>query len=769
MTRSLRPLGLWSVCIVMFAFVAGASAQPTERFDGHKLVNVTIRSAEDLEKMRSISPDPWACVEHLGPMPYRVPPENLEALRDSGLEFEIVNQNVQDLIDAEQASIAARGPGGFDAYQNYTQVNASIDALAALRPDLAATFVVGQSLQNRAIRGIRITGAGGVAGKPAVLFNGCQHAREWIAVMVPLYIADRFVRNYDTDAAIRELLDGYVFYIVPIVNPDGYEYTWATNRLWRKNRRANADGSFGVDLNRNWAAGWGLNSGSSPTPSNDTYRGTAAFSEPESTALRDFINATPALVAHIDFHSFSQLILSPIGYVAAVPPEPVASTYLALGERIRNAILGVSGVPYRNIPAYQLYLASGTLQDWSYEARNLWAWTIELRPDENNGSTGFILPADQIIPTAQENYAAVMTLGRSLLDGVIVEWPSGQPSKVQAGASASVPLRVLPVTGSVASVTLQRRVTPGGDFVAVPLTATSATNYSAVLPPRSCGVTYDYYVEVTTAAGRVVRSPAGAPASFYSALVTNSQTIFADDCEADRGWSLSDPSDTATTGRWTRMVPQATAAQPGSDHSAVGTNCYVTDGRAGTAVGDFDVDGGATTLITPSINLGSASDPTISYWRWYSNNSGSAPNADTFVVGLSMNGGAWVTVETVGPTGSEVGGGWIQHSLRVRDLSPTLGNVRLRFVASDVGSGSIIEAAIDDLLVADSGCAAAYCSGDVNGDRNRDLTDLSTMLAAFGTCDGTAGFSWDADLDASGCVDLSDLSRELATFGQACP
>ena len=258
--------------------------------------------------------------------------------------------------------------------------------------------------------------------------------------------------------------------------------------------------------------------------------------------------------------------------------------------------------------------------------------------------------------------------------------------RVQAGASASVPLRVLPMTGSVASVTLQRRVTPGGDFVAAPLTASSATNYAAVLPPRSCGVTYDYYVEVTTAAGRVVRSPAGAPASYYSSLVTNSQTIYSDDCEADRGWSLSDPSDTATTGRWTRMVPQATTAQPGSDHSAVGTNCYVTDGRAGTALGDFDVDGGATTLITPSINLTGTNDPTISYWRWYSNNAGSAPNADTFVVGLSMNGGAWTTVGTVGPTGSEVGGGWIQHTLRVRDFSPTLGNVRLRFVASDVGS-----------------------------------------------------------------------------------
>src|SRR4029450_12339336 len=113
--------------------------------------------------------------------------------------------------------------------------------------------------------------------------NGCQHAREWIAVMTPMYVADALVREYGRDARITAALDRVDFYIVPVTNPDGFEFTYTPppvgDRMWRKNRRNNGNGSFGVDLNRNWSVDWGGPNSTSTSPSSETYIGTGPFSE----------------------------------------------------------------------------------------------------------------------------------------------------------------------------------------------------------------------------------------------------------------------------------------------------------------------------------------------------------------------------------------------------------------------------------------------------------------------------------------------------------
>lgn len=757
----------FTLCVAALIFCLSpiAVAQEQERYDNHKLVNVTVNTVEDVIRMREISNDHWSCSDHLGTSAYRITPDKMQALADSGLKYEVILENVQELIDAEAAAIAERGPGGFTTYQDYNTVNASMNSLAALRPDLAQTFTVGNSLEGRQIRGIRITGAGGTTGKPAILFNGCQHAREWIAVMVPLYIADQFVRNYDTDARVAALLDQFVFYIVPIVNPDGYTYSWTNSRLWRKNRRNNGGGSFGVDLNRNWSTGWGLDSGSSSDPSNETYRGTAPFSEPETTVMRNFIQATPNLVLHIDFHSFSQLILSPLGYVDAIPAEPVASTFQVLSGKIQQTIQATTGAIYNPIPSYQLYLASGTFADWAFEARNLWSWTIELRPI--NSPPGFVLPTSEIQPTIQENYAAMLVLGRALSDGILIDWPKGTPASISAESPASLELKLLPFRTSVASATFWRRVRPGGQFVAFPLDAGEYAQF-VTLPARDCGTQIDYYVEATTPEGVTIRSPIDAPASYFTTLVTP-RALAADDMEADTGWLTSAAGDTATLGLWERANPQATVAQPEDDHTPfAASRCFVTGGTAGTSLGANDVDGGRTTLTSPAYDLTGATDPVVRYWRWYSNNTGNAPNADVFTVQMSVDGGAWINVEVVGPTGAQAAGGWYEHSFHVRDLNPTFGLTRLRFIADDSAAASVVEAAVDDLSISEAECDGGVCLGDLNNDGARDLSDLARLLAAFGTCAGDAAFENDADLDASECVSLSDLSLVLTSFGEPC-
>lgn len=189
------------------------------------------------------------------------------------------------------------------------------------------------------------------------------------------------------------------------------------------------------------------------------------------------------------------------------------------------------------------------------------------------------------------------------------------------------------------------------------------------------------------------------------------------DLESAQGFTVGAPDDTASTGNWTRVDPVGTGAQPEDDHTpAPGTMCYVTgQGAVGGAIGDNDVDGGKTTLFSPVLDLTTFSEPWIGYWRWYSNDQGSAPNADVFVVDVSNDGTTWTNVETVGPAGEGTGGGWLHHTFRVSDFVPPSATTRLRFVASDLGSGSIVEAAIDDLVVVDCDACSVGAPAEVGG------------------------------------------------------
>jgi carboxypeptidase T len=335
-----------------------------------------------------------------------IAPDMLDDLDASGLEYEVVVENLQDLVDAENARLRGGGAARawFDDFKPLAEIYSYLDTLAAGRPDLATTFDVGQSLEGRTVRGIRISNDafGDPACKPTILFNACQHAREWIAPMVAMYAADRLLADYGSDAAITELLDRAEILIVPVVNTDGYEYTWTNQRLWRKNRRDNGDGTFGVDLNRNWGYEWGHDVGSSGNTRSETYRGGGPFSEPETQILRDLALSLPRLAAQVDLHSYGQLILAPWGYTIDLPPEH--QTFQMLGAEMQQAIQSVHGRLYTHGPTYtELYPISGGEGDWFWGDRGVHNFLIELR------GSGFVLPPEQIIPNSEEVYPALVS------------------------------------------------------------------------------------------------------------------------------------------------------------------------------------------------------------------------------------------------------------------------------------------------------------------------------------------------------------------------
>ncbi len=290
-------------------------------------------------------------------------------------------------------------------------------------------------------------------------------------------------------------------------------------------------------------------------------------------------------------------------------------------------------------------------------------------------------------------------------------FPNGRPELVSPAGGTTVRVVVSALGGQPQPGTGTFYYKIGsGSWTSAAMQVVSPNVYDAVFPAAACGSIVSYYFSAQTTSAQTVYDPSNAPTGFYVATsATSTATVLADDMEIDRGWTVGDTGDTATTGLWTRNVPQATAAQPGSDHSANGTMCWVTDYRAGSSIGDYDVDGGKTTLKSPTLNLAGYAAAKIGYWRWYSNNQGSAPNADTFRVDISNNNGSsWVNAETVGPAGAEAGGGWYYHEFNVGSFVSLTSQVKVRFVAEDAGSGSIVEAAVDDFACVGYACITQY-------------------------------------------------------------
>ncbi|MDP6409374.1 MAG: hypothetical protein QGI46_08360 [Planctomycetota bacterium] len=331
------------------------------------------------------------------------------------------------------------------------------------------------------------------------------------------------------------------------------------------------------------------------------------------------------------------------------------------------------------------------------------------------------------------------------------------PDTLTPGAATSVDLSV---AGNIVggSALLHVRY-DSGLFLALPMTDNGAGIYRAVLPPPVCGATPEYYFSVDNVACGTLTLPANAPASTFTAAVGAATTLAADEFESDSGWSGGVAGDTATTGEWARVDPLGTDAQPEDDHTPTpGTTCWVTgQGSPGGSLGENDVDGGFTTLESPLYDLSLAADPILSYWRWYSNTEGASPNADVLVIDVSANGGAnWVNVETIGPSGAGTGGGWIAHQFRVRDLVAPTAQVRLRVIASDLGSGSIVEAGLDDVSILDVSCDVVL--PDCNGNGILDSDDIQSGRSLDGDADGVPD-ECDGDCNDNGIPDDRDIAN----------
>jgi len=337
-------------------------------------------------------------------------------VEEAGMKWTVKITNVEEKVQEERSEnerIRSAGDGrmAWNAYQRFSVIEPWIQSLDAYA--VATVSVIGQTYENRNIYMVKVsigTLPGGV-NKPVVFIDSNIHAREWIAGATGTWILNELVTN---PAAYTEILNEVDFYIVPMLNVDGYEYTY-TDRMWRKTRSVNAGSSCrGCDPNRNFAFMFGGESTSS-NPCSDIYKGEFAFSESETAAVRDAISSIreeAEIGAYITIHSYGQYWLLSWGYTQGVYPPDYYTDLLPWGQRSIAALRAVHGTAFTTGQgADQLYGVGGASDDYAKYIGIKFSTTAELR---DRGSYGFILPASQIIPAAQETFAAVLETARTV-------------------------------------------------------------------------------------------------------------------------------------------------------------------------------------------------------------------------------------------------------------------------------------------------------------------------------------------------------------------
>ena len=285
------------------------------RFDSYKVVELKPIGQELVDYLVDMEADIWSnngesVISFMSPLQVR-------EIQESGLcEMEFGSENIQALIDDEdnrlnvQPSSAFSVDQWFTEYHRYDEIVKWYNQLAMKFPDLVSVEdSIGKTHEGRDIIAVRVTNTKSDLKKSKIWIQSLQHAREWISGATTQYIVHKLLTDYETDSTFLDTVD---LYVIPVVNPDGYEYTFDVNRMWRKNRRNNFRG-FGVDLNRNWDDHWAMK-GTSNNPRSEIYHGPSAASEPEVKALAAYFLKQRDIIAAIDFHSFSQLILRPYGW-----------------------------------------------------------------------------------------------------------------------------------------------------------------------------------------------------------------------------------------------------------------------------------------------------------------------------------------------------------------------------------------------------------------------------------------------------------------------
>ncbi len=351
-----------------------------------------------------------------GSMEFVAGKTEMEALRERGINFEIL---IDDLSNYEASRLVQNrvstegfGNGSMSGHYTYAEVGRVLDSMRSVYPNLiTAKSSIGSSYEGRPIWVAKISDnpETNEPEEPEVLYTALHHAREPEGMMSILYYMWWLMDNYTTDERAAYLVKNRQMYFIPVVNADGYVYNQLTNPtgggMWRKNRRLNSDGSYGVDLNRNYGnyAMWNsVNGGSSIYPSYETYRGTAPFSEPEISAMDTFMRAH-AFKNCLNYHTYGNYLIYPWGYLSRESGDSLIYRDWSYEMQFDNHY--TNGTDQQTVN----YSTRGNSDDYMFGDTDS-GKTVTYAMTPEVGTSGFWAAPSEIIPLAQQNLIQNRTL-----------------------------------------------------------------------------------------------------------------------------------------------------------------------------------------------------------------------------------------------------------------------------------------------------------------------------------------------------------------------
>ncbi|KAM4543975.1 carboxypeptidase B [Fundulus diaphanus] len=401
--------------LLLFGLVAVALADVT-RFEGDKVfrlkpsLDAHVTLIKDLAQNIELdfwSPDSDALVTIDIDVDIHVPARYLDmvytTLEQSGMEYEILIEDVQSAVDGQADSGPSPRAHSYTKYNTWSEIEAWINSIASSNPSLVSKQVIGNTYEGRSMTLLKL-GKSSTSTKPAIFMDCGIHAREWIAPAFCQWFVKEALATYGSDSEMTNLLNNMDVYVLPVFNVDGYVFTHTNNRMWRKTRSKKSGSScIGADPNRNFDAGW-CTIGASSNPCSDTFCGHTPESEIEAKNVADFIRKNKsAIKAYITVHSYSQLLLFPYSYSYNLAADH--SELMSVARGATAALTSLYGTRYTSGPgATTIYPAAGGSDDWAYDLGIKYSYTFELR---DTGYYGFLLPESQIKPTCEETMLAV--------------------------------------------------------------------------------------------------------------------------------------------------------------------------------------------------------------------------------------------------------------------------------------------------------------------------------------------------------------------------
>lgn len=395
-----------------------------EDFVGHQVLRISaaneaqVQKVKELEELEHLQLDFWRGPAQPGSfIDVRVPFASVQAvkmfLETNKLSYSIMIEDVQALLDEEQeqmfafqAKAANTDTFNYAIYHKLDEIYNFMDMLVDENPQLVSKIQIGSTYEGRPIFVLKFSTGTQKEKRPAIWIDTGIHSREWVTQASGIWFAKKIAQDFGQDQTLTTILKNMDIFLEIVTNPDGFAFTHSKNRLWRKTRsRTEGSACIGVDPNRNWDAAFGK-PGASNNPCTETYHGKFANSESEVKSIVDFVTNHGSIKAFISIHSYSQLLLYPYGYTK--DPTPDHQELDQLAKEAVTALSAMYGTKYKYGSIYTtIYQASGNTVDWTYNQGIKYSYTFELR---DTGRYGFLLPASQIVPTAQETWAALMTI-----------------------------------------------------------------------------------------------------------------------------------------------------------------------------------------------------------------------------------------------------------------------------------------------------------------------------------------------------------------------